>query len=78
MPPRTGNRRVPARAPKPSLPDASDDDDSEEPSASDSSLEIVGNDPDAIPTKARNTADDVNYFYDKTVPGDLVYCKECR
>jgi hypothetical protein len=74
MPPRTGKRRVRVPTPNPSLPDASDDDEA----SSDSSHKIVGNYPDAIPTKAKGQAEDVNYFYDRTVPGKLVYCKVCR
>ncbi len=73
MPPRTGTgkRRVPA--PKPPKPSSSSDGDE---ASSDPSLDIEGNDPDAIPTKTRGSADDVNFFFDKT--GDLVVCRECR
>ena len=69
MAPRS-KRRVPA--PKPSLPIASDSDEA----SSNPSLDIGGNDPDAIPTKSKSTADDVNFFFDKT--GELVVCNECR
>ena len=69
MPPHT---RVRVRAPKPSSPDASDDDEA----PSDSSHEIVGNNPDAIPTKKQKPAEDIKHFYDRI--GDPVYCRPCR
>jgi len=46
-------------------------------SGGDEQASIEVNDPNAI-CMLKSCAPDVHYFFDKTVTGDKVFCKECR